>query len=251
MKKRIGVEPIEHHKLVDRPAIKIERDEAVGSIIAKIDARAAAEVVDLGDRVMVDAVIEAAKAAGVSDLYLLDRPYVLDVIKYLLEQKRVEELHQEGRDFRLYNATMCRLARMGAKTHTAQITALAKEIEDYRAQILQMRDYIGHLTEGRNRVPYHEREKVYREAIEVNGATAQQIVALEELSEAQKEICKLLRSQGSLDHLAEEVADATIVLEQVRLIHDINDQVNKKMDEKVERLRRNLAAAKAKKEEAG
>lgn len=250
MKKRISVEPIEHHKLVDRPAIKIERDEAVGSIIAKIDERAAAEVVDLADRVMVDAVIEAAKAAGVSNLYLLDRPYVLDVMKYLLEQKRVEAIHQDDQDD-LYGDTVRRLARIGIKDPTAQITEMAKEIKAYRARIVQMQDYIGHLTEGRNRVPYHEREKVYREAIEVNGTTAQQIVALEELSEAQKEICKLLRSQGSLDHLAEEVADATIVLEQVRLIHGINDQVNKKMDEKVERLRRNLAAARAKKEETG
>lgn len=151
----------------------------------------------------------------------------------------------------LYNRTAKRLARIGITDPTSQITALAQECEQYRARILHLEDYIGHLTEGRNRVPYHEREKVYREAIEVNGATAQQIVALEELSEAQKEICKLLRSQGSLDHLAEEVADATIVLEQVRLIHGINDQVNKKMDEKVERLRRNLAAVRAKKEEAG
>ena len=151
----------------------------------------------------------------------------------------------------LYNRTAERLGRVGIKDPTSQITALAQEIEQYRAKIRHLEDYIGHLTEGRNRVPYHEREKVYREAIEVNGPTVQQIVALEELSEAQKEICKLLRSQGSLDHLAEEVADATIVLEQVRLIHGINDQVNKKMDEKVERLRRNLAAVKAKKEETG
>ena len=55
----------------------------------------------------------------------------------------------------------------------------------------------------------------------------------------------MLRKQGSLDHLAEEVADATIVLEQVRLIHGINDLVDKKMYWKVERLRRNLEAVKA------
>ena len=105
----------------------------------------------------------------------------------------------------LYKYTAERLGRVGIKDPTSLIITLAQEIESYRARIKQMQDYIGHLTEGRNRVPYHEREKVYREAIEVHGATAQQIVALEELSEAQKEICKLLRSQGSLDHLAEEV----------------------------------------------
>lgn len=149
----------------------------------------------------------------------------------------------------LYNRTAERLGRVGIKDPTAQITALAQEIELYRAKIRGQENYIEQLTTSRNRVTYAQREKVYREAIEVNGSTVQQIVALEELSEAQKEICKLLRSQGSLDHLAEEVADATIVLEQVRLIHGINDQVNKKMDEKVERLRRNLAAVKAKRTE--
>lgn len=151
----------------------------------------------------------------------------------------------------LYNRTAERLGRVGIKDPTSQITALAQEIEQYRAKICHLEAYIEQLTTSRNRVTYAQREKVYQEAIEVNGSTVQQIVALEELSEAQKEICKLLRSQGSLDHLAEEVADATIVLEQVRLIHGINDQVNKKMDEKVERLRRNLAAARAKKEETG
>lgn len=151
----------------------------------------------------------------------------------------------------LYNRTAERLGRMGIKDPTAQITALAQEIEQYRAKIRGQEAYIEQLTTSRNRVTYAQREKVYREAIEVNGPTVQQIVAMEELSEAQKEICKMLRNQGSLDHLAEEVADATIVLEQVRLIYGINDQVNKKMDEKVERLRRNLAAVRAKKEETG
>ncbi len=151
----------------------------------------------------------------------------------------------------LYKRTAERLGRVGIKDPTSQITALAQEIEQYRAKIRGMEDFIEQLTTSRNRITYTQREKVYREAIEVHGSTVQQIVALEELSEAQKEICKLLRSQGSLDHLAEEVADATIVLEQVRLIHGINDLVNKKMDEKVERLRRNLAAVRAERTEEG
>ena len=42
----------------------------------------------------------------------------------------------------LYSNTMRRLARMGAKTHVEQIICLAEEIEHYRAQITEMRDYI-------------------------------------------------------------------------------------------------------------
>ena len=91
-----------------------------------------------------------------------------------------------------------------------------------------------------NKIPYEDRVKTYTNAMITNGVAIQEIVALEELSEAQKEICKFLRGEGSIDHLAEEVADATIMLEQIRLIYGINDLVCEKMDEKIERLDKKL-----------
>lgn len=87
-----------------------------------------------------------------------------------------------------------------------------------------------------NMINYEGRGEVYDKAAIAYGIEAQLIVALEELSEAQKEICKMLRGKGDIDHLAEEIADATIMLEQVRRIYDINEQVCSKMDEKVVRL---------------
>lgn len=107
---------------------------------------------------------------------------------------------------------------------------------------------VAQTSDAGNGVALQERAEVYRMALGTYGTTVQMIVALEELSEAQKEICKQLRGQGSLDHLAEEVADATIVLEQVRLTYGIDALVCEKMDEKVERLRQRLARAKGKKE---
>lgn len=77
---------------------------------------------------------------------------------------------------------------------------------------------------------------VYAKAVEHYGEANQCIVAIEELSECQKEICKFLRGDGNMAHLAEEVADATIMLEQVRLMFDLNDYVCQVMDEKVQRL---------------
>lgn len=47
------------------------------------------------------------------------------------------------------------------------------------------------------------------------GQKNQMIVAIEELSECQKEICKLLRGEKDVHALAEEIADAQIVLEQL------------------------------------
>lgn len=96
-----------------------------------------------------------------------------------------------------------------------------------------------------NKINYEERAKVYTDALETFGANLQLVVALEELSEAQKEICKVMRGGGSLLHLAEEVADATIMLEQVRQLFNINGMVCEAMDAKVLRLRQRVEDAKA------
>lgn len=91
-----------------------------------------------------------------------------------------------------------------------------------------------------NKIPYEERVNVYTNALIAYGERNQCIVAIEELSECQKEICKVLRNDGNMEHLAEEIADATICLEQIRLIFGLNDPVCRKMDEKVARLDENL-----------
>lgn len=91
-----------------------------------------------------------------------------------------------------------------------------------------------------NKITYDQRVQTYTNALVYYGENNQMIVALEELSECQKEICKLLRGNGNLEHLAEEIADATIMLEQLRLFLQINDLVSQKMDEKVIRLDKRL-----------
>ena len=87
-----------------------------------------------------------------------------------------------------------------------------------------------------NKIDHATRVAVYEKAIAHNGVLLQAIVALEELSEAQKEICKLLREKGDIEHFAEEIADATIMLEQLRVMFDCDEAVCRYMDEKVERL---------------
>lgn len=87
-----------------------------------------------------------------------------------------------------------------------------------------------------NKTNYDQRVQTYINAFIHFGEEMQLVVALEELSEVQKEICKVMRGESDLDHLAEEIADATIMLEQVRLIFNLNDLVCEKMDEKVKRL---------------
>lgn len=87
-----------------------------------------------------------------------------------------------------------------------------------------------------NKIPYDQRLQTYINAFIQYGEEMQMIVALEELSEVQKELCKFMRGLGNKEHLAEEIADATIMLEQMRYIFDVNDMVSQKMDEKIRRL---------------
>lgn len=87
-----------------------------------------------------------------------------------------------------------------------------------------------------NKITYDQRVQTYTNALLRYGKANQLVIALEEFSECQKEICKVMRGQSNLNALAEEIADATIMLEQVRLIFNPNDLVCEKMDEKVKRL---------------
>lgn len=89
---------------------------------------------------------------------------------------------------------------------------------------------------GGNLIPYKDRVKTYINALISYGDRNQMIVAVEELSECQKEICKILRGGENFPHLAEEIADVLITMEQMTLMFGLEDQVCKYMDIKVTRL---------------
>ena len=91
-----------------------------------------------------------------------------------------------------------------------------------------------------NQISYEERKKVYMNALITYGDRKQMVKCLEELAECQQAICKILIGGENFDHLAEEIADATVTLEQMRLLFNINDPVCQYMDAKVQRLDENL-----------
>lgn len=93
-----------------------------------------------------------------------------------------------------------------------------------------------------NMIGYEERAKVYADALTTFGTNCQMVVALEEMSELQKEICKAFRGHINLVNLAEEVADVAIMLEQLRQIFGIAEMVDEIMDRKVLRLRQRIDA---------
>lgn len=81
-----------------------------------------------------------------------------------------------------------------------------------------------------------DKNKTYTNALVKYGDRHQMVVAVEELSECQKEICKFLRGEGDVSHLAEEVADATIVLEQLIMMFSIANCVENYREMKIIRL---------------
>lgn len=62
---------------------------------------------------------------------------------------------------------------------------------------------------------------ILEKAIEVYGADLQKQVAIEEMSELIKEICKDFRRQGNREHIIEEMADVDIMLKQLMIIYNI------------------------------
>lgn len=74
------------------------------------------------------------------------------------------------------------------------------------------------------------------EAIVTFGEKTQLVVALEELSELQKEICKELRGDGNPDHIAEEMADVQIMIDELEIIFGNRGKVAAWQSKKAKRL---------------
>lgn len=83
-------------------------------------------------------------------------------------------------------------------------------------------------------------KEVYSRALNKFGKVNQVNVAIEEYSEAIKELTKLLREQGNLEHLAEELADALIVTEQMAQIFHIEEAIDEWKKYKLDRLEKML-----------
>lgn len=84
--------------------------------------------------------------------------------------------------------------------------------------------------------------QILRDALAVYGGKNQKIVAIEELAELQKELCKTLRLAGNCSHLAEEIADVQIMLEQMIMLYDCRADVVRWRREKLEQLKNRMAA---------
>lgn len=88
---------------------------------------------------------------------------------------------------------------------------------------------------------YREVFNTYNKAIELYGEKAQKLMAIEEMSELTKEICKDFRGKLDREHLIEEMADMLIMLDQMLILYKISgEEVGLMRIKKVERLKERL-----------
>lgn len=78
-------------------------------------------------------------------------------------------------------------------------------------------------------------KEFYKKVIDTYGKQ-QVVIAIEELSELQKELCKALRCKVNFDNITEEIADVEIMLEQMKIYFGIDDEeVEEVKKKKIER----------------
>ena len=92
-------------------------------------------------------------------------------------------------------------------------------------------------------IPYEVRKAVYGDAIAHYGRESQIMMAVEEMAELTKELAKAFRPAGTTrEQLMDEIADVTIMMEQLRLVFDMNEEVQGRIDYKVQRLAQRIGA---------
>lgn len=87
---------------------------------------------------------------------------------------------------------------------------------------------------------YEERRKLYKAAIDAWGVDAQQWIVVEELGELQEALSRLRRGRISPEDVADEIADATIMLEQLQLMLGVEKLTQQCVERKIQRLQRRL-----------
>lgn len=86
--------------------------------------------------------------------------------------------------------------------------------------------------------------KIYKQAIKTYGKKAQKLMAIEEMSELTKEICKDFRGKLDREHLIEEMTDVLITMDQMMIMYEISVNEIKQMREgKLERLKERMDKA--------
>lgn len=86
--------------------------------------------------------------------------------------------------------------------------------------------------------------QILEEAVYTFGPSHQKIKMLEEMAELAKELCKDLDGKGDQEHIAEEMADVELLMDQMVLIYKNEDLIAQYRRKKLNRLNRLIFAEK-------
>ena len=86
-----------------------------------------------------------------------------------------------------------------------------------------------------------EMTATFEKAIAVYGESLQKQVAIEEMAELTKEVCKDIRGKGNRKNILEEIVDVSIMLEQLQIMYGISSsEMLRAVESKVKRLEERL-----------
>ena len=129
----------------------------------------------------------------------------------------------------------------GSKTSNSQPDFCLKHKVSLRGECIKGCEFSNMESDGISDMDNMEiKREIYKKALNKWGAEAQIIMVFEEMAELQKELCKVLRNNYSLDDLAEEIADVEIMLEQMKILFMIEKSVQEQKKYKLQRLIRNV-----------
>ena len=77
-------------------------------------------------------------------------------------------------------------------------------------------------------------------ALEKWGPQKQTLKLFEEMAELQDALCKQMDGRDSTSHVAEEIADVLVVMEQMMILHNCEHEVVEIRKQKLERLQRRV-----------
>lgn len=84
-------------------------------------------------------------------------------------------------------------------------------------------------------------EDIYLDAINVWGAQSRITKLFEEMAELTAAVCHHMEGRDTVEHIAEEIADVRIMLEQVEFLYQVKPMADKIREEKLDRLDRTIA----------
>lgn len=126
------------------------------------------------------------------------------------------------------------------------ITKLDSSFKEKQSALFTMskKDLLKLLYKTRKNKAFSKEEKeekiVLKELVEKFG-DKQVVVAIEELSELQKELCKHLRGKTIIENIIEEMADVYIMLSQMQMLFKIDNlEIEELIKEKIERTKERL-----------